>query len=262
MSLVQIVKNLLLIGALCVCMMSACTKQPNPSNHNNPNNSSQKDRSKEAAALNTQMGLRYLNQGDRIRAKRKLLYAYQLAPNSAPVNSALGYFMEQSGDKDKAKHYYQQAMKYSQNSGAQLNNYGAFLCREGLYTEADSYFLKAVKDEQYLNSAGAYENAGICASAIPNYALAKTYFKKALEQDPDRRQSLSELIAIAKKEQNSKEILDYIEHHVTLVYNDPALLREALELAKKEHKTPLADFYQKRLLALNQVAAKQVWSKE
>lgn len=215
----------------------------------------------EAASLNVQLGLGYLKQGDRVRAKRKLLYAMELEPKSSSVNAAMGYFMEQSGDNTNADSYYQKALTYSDNSGAQLNNYGTFLCRQGKYKEAEQYFLKAVKDSNYLNTSGAYENAGICAQAIPDYAKAKEYFKKALEQDPDRKQSLYELIAISKKEQDAKGMLDFIEHHTTLVYNDSSLLRVAMELARQEHKTELADFYQKRLLMVNQFATNKFGAK-
>lgn len=252
-------KNILLFIALGL-ILSACQHQIEQSEKSNKVDSQK--RKEEAAALNTQLGMGYLKQGDRARAKRKLLYALELAPKSASANAAMAYFMEQSGDNSKADGYYQKALSYSGNSGAQLNNYGTYLCRQGKYQEAEQYFLKAVKDTNYLNTSGAYENAGLCAQAIPDYAKAKMYFKKALEQDPERKQSLYELIAIAKKEQDTKGVLDYFEHHPTLVYNDPSLLREAMEFARKEQKDQLVDFYQKRLLTLNQFATNKFGAKD
>jgi type IV pilus assembly protein PilF len=153
----------------------------------------------QAASYNTQLGMAYLKQGDRPRAKRKLLRALDLAPNSADVNAAMAYYLEKTGDLKEAHSYYQKALSLAPNSGAQLNNYGAFLCRLGQYKEAEAYFLKAVKDIHYVHTAEAYENAGLCAAAIPDYPKAENYFKRALKHDPKRRQSFHELVTLERK---------------------------------------------------------------
>lgn len=147
-----------------------------------------------AAAYNTQLGLAYLQQGDRPRAKRKLLTALRLQSNSAPVNAAMAYYLEQTGDLEKAQVYYKKALNFAPHSGIQLNNYGTFLCRTGRYKEAEHYFLLAVKDMNYIHTAKAYENAGHCAMASRDYSKAKHYFMKTIEHDPRRRQVLSSLV--------------------------------------------------------------------
>jgi type IV pilus assembly protein PilF len=156
----------------------------------------QPTRALQAASYNTQLGMAYLKQGDRPRAKRKLLTALDLAPNSADVNAAMAYYLEKTGELKEAYSYYQKALSLAPKSGAQLNNYGAFLCRLGQYKEAEAYFLKAVKDVHYVHTAEAYENAGLCAAAIPDYPKAEYYFKRALKHDPKRRQSLHELVIL------------------------------------------------------------------
>ena len=113
------------------------------------------------------MGLGYLKQGDRPRAKKKLLTALEQEPTSPDVNSAIAYYFEQTKELKQAEKYYLKALSLAGNSGAQLNNYGTFLCRQGDYKKAENYFLKAVKDVQYVNTAGAYENAGLCALSDP-----------------------------------------------------------------------------------------------
>src|SRR5580704_10911769 len=98
---------------------------------------------KKAAAFNVQLGMGYLKQGDRPRAKKKLLIAMQQAPDSSDVNAAMAYYYEQTNELDQARKYYLKALSLSSNAGAQLNNYGTFLCRQGQYKEAELYFLKA-----------------------------------------------------------------------------------------------------------------------
>ena len=59
-----------------------------------------------AAAYNTQLGLNYLKQGDRPRAKRKLFAALKQEPGSTEVNSALAYYFEETGQVEQAKSFY------------------------------------------------------------------------------------------------------------------------------------------------------------
>lgn len=155
---------------------------------------------REAASYNTQLGLAYLKQGDRPNAKRKLLLALSQAPHSPDANAAMAYFMEMSGEIDKARLFYEKAMTMAPGKGAQLNNYGAFLCRHGQYERAEQYFLRAANDINYEHTAGAYENAGLCAMAIPNYIKAKHYFAKALQHDPGCKQARNELVNIERIE--------------------------------------------------------------
>lgn len=151
-----------------------------------------------AAKINTQLGIAYLEKKDVHRAKQKFLLALDEAPNLPEAWYSMGFFLESTGDKEKAKDYYLKAIKLAPNRGDTQNNYGTFLCRSGDYQGAIQYFLLAVKDPDYLETASAYENAGLCAMKIPNKALAIKYFSMALEQDHDRYVSLQELQKIRK----------------------------------------------------------------
>lgn len=156
----------------------------------------------EAAAYNVRLGLAYLKQGDRPRAKRQLLTALAQAPNSFDVNTAMAYFMEKTGETTRADLYYKKAIIADYNQGASFNNYGAFLCRHGQNKQAESYFLKAAQNLNYEHTAQAYENAGLCAQMIPDYPKAVYYFTKALQHDPLRQQARSELEKIKKQQKN------------------------------------------------------------
>lgn len=179
----------------------------------------------EAASYNTQLGLAYLKQGDRVRAKRKLLTALAQAPESPHVNVAIAYFMETTGEVDKAALYYKKAIAIAPNRGETLNNYGAFLCRHARYREAQVYFIKAIHDTQYEHTAGAYENAGLCAAAIPDDKKAVYYFKKALAHDPSRKQSLNELVRIEIKRGHKRQAQAFLRHYSAHTLADDRLHR-------------------------------------
>ncbi len=187
----------------------------------------------DAALYNTQLGLAYLEQEDRLRAKRKLLTALKLAPDSPDVNAAIAYYFETTGELKEADKYYKKALALAPKKGEQLNNYGSHLCRLGHYKEAEKYFLSAVKDVYYVNTAGAYENAGLCAAAIPNYLKAKQFFSKALELDPKRKQSLYELVKIELKINQAEKALAHMKKYAKLSADDPELLALAVEASHR-----------------------------
>lgn len=138
----------------------------------------------EAAKYNTQLGLAYLQQGDISRAKEKLLLATRQAPKDPLALEAMGYFFDITQQTVEAEKYYQMALKLAPKDGTVQNNYGGHLCRQQLYHEAINYFLLAAADINYLSTATAYENAGLCALQIPDYKLAKLYLERALAIDP------------------------------------------------------------------------------
>jgi type IV pilus assembly protein PilF len=145
------------------------------------------------ALINVQLGLHYFQHQAPQLAKQKLLLARQQAPRHPEVLAAWAYYYEQVGQTQSAARYYRQAIRYSRRGGKQLNNYAVFLCRQGNFASAEQYFLAATRDPNYINSALAYENAGLCAKKNGKLPQAKGYFVKALQHDPKRVTARREL---------------------------------------------------------------------
>jgi len=201
---------LVIIGLLNV---SACRTQSEPSqNQQNPRQATAKrnGHNPKAAHFNVQLGLGYLQQGDVRRAKRKLLLALQQDPKSSLVNDGMAYYLERTQDYAQAEHYYRLAIEHAPGDGAALNNYGTYLCRRGKFHAAELQFQAAVRDPNYVRSADAYENAGLCALELPNLAKARFYFNNALAHEPGRATSLVELTKIAWHDKQYKDAKRYI----------------------------------------------------
>lgn len=145
------------------------------------------------AKINIQLGMAYFDRHDAYKAKQKFLLALDQAPTIPETWYSMAYFLESTGDKSEAQKYYLKAIALDPRRGEAQNNYGTFLCRKGDYAGSIQHFLLAVQDPRYLDVAGAYENAGLCASRIPDRKLAIGYFKRALQQDPGREISKIEL---------------------------------------------------------------------
>ncbi len=234
-------KSLLTYGSLLgLTLLSACTSSTGPQVDEVKQRQS---KNAKAAEVNVQLGLGYLRQGNVRRAKQKLVTAKEQAPNSPDVLGALGYYFEQTDNAIQAERYYRQALHLAPGHGAQLNNYGAFLCRKGKYTEADKFFERASKDLNYMNSAGALENAGLCSLAIPNLAMAKGYFEKAVAQDPKRVKSIYELARIALESKDYKTALRWAEQYQSAnpLRADIALI--AYQAAEKNKQWKKAESY-------------------
>jgi len=151
----------------------------------------------EAATINTQLGLNYLQQGDIASAKSKLLLALEEDSNNPIILDAMGYFWERTGDLDSAEEYYLRAIKLAPNKGEVQNNYGTYLCRHRRYQESIKHFLLAVQDVNYLHVAAAYENAGLCALRMPDKKLGRKYLQLAVAHDPSRVSAQHELAKLS-----------------------------------------------------------------
>lgn len=158
-------------------------------------------RAEQIALLNVELGLGYLEQDQRARAKTKLTHALALAPKLPQTHGAMAYFREKVGDYQEADRLYKQAINLSSHTkGAVYNNYGAYLCRQAQYTAADQAFQQALQDKAYARTAEVYENAGLCALKSSKTDLvqkAQSYLRQAIQHDPTREQAKQALVTLA-----------------------------------------------------------------
>lgn len=201
----------------------------------------------EAAKINTQLAAFYIQQGNYDLAKQKLLIALKQNNHYPYTYSVLAYYNEKTGDNESAEKNYRQAIKLAPNDGTFHNNYGRFLCLNKKYTGSLVEFNLAVSDKNYIDTSGAYENAGLCALKIPNDALAEQYFSQAINQNPNLSVSLYELSIIEyqfKKYQLAKMHLWQYSQLVP-VDRDAALL--GIKIAKKTKDGQSQKYYEEKL---------------
>lgn len=170
----------------------------------------QSNTAQQSALLNVKLGLGYLEQGERPRAKTKLTHALALAPHLPETCGAMAYFREMVGDIAEANRLHREAIRVAVNKGAVYNNYAAYLCRQGQYAEADVFFQRALKDKTYARTAEVYENAGLCvlkSTSIldsAHYEKAVNYFTQALNHDPNKTQAKQ---ALEQLQQQGREAI-------------------------------------------------------
>lgn len=169
----------------------------------------------QAAAINAQLGVGYLQEGEVERAKTKLLMAQKQDPHSSEVAGAMAYYYDTTGNTQEANRYYYQAYSWAKQKGDAANNYGVFLCQEKQYQKADRYFKKAIQDPNYVRTAQTYENMGLCHLAQNDTATAKTYFLQALRIDPRLASSLLQMAQMSVTAKDWPAAQNYLNAYTT-----------------------------------------------
>ena len=186
--------NAIRVAVLALLLSGCVTTEIDPSGHG-PD-------FKEAARLNTQLGVDYMRKGQLDLALEKLEKALKQDPDLAMAHSAIAFVYARKGDNDRAEEHYKEALSLNSDDPFTLNNFGVFLCGQGKNEKADKYFMKAIKAKDYATPEAAWANAGVCARRVPDLARAENDFREALKLNPQFPEALSQMawLCLQKKD--------------------------------------------------------------
>jgi type IV pilus assembly protein PilF len=241
--------------ALAVCsLLSACSSMPSST----PSKAEAKKI--KTARINTQLGLTYLQRHQMEMAKEKLLLALKEAPNIPETWYSMAYYLEATGNPTEANQYYLKAVAIAPKNGETQNNYGTYLCRNAQYQASIQHFMSAVQDPEYLDTASAYENAGLCALKIPDHKLAVGYFNRALLQDPNLPTSLIELAHYDYGQQNYASAKEKLRQFLTISAPTDESRMLSAQLGQQSGYLATASNGQNKLLQLHSLDGDVQWS--
>jgi type IV pilus assembly protein PilF len=158
-----------------------------------PSSDKEQARLKEAAKINVQLGVGYLNEGDLGFSKTKLERALKQDPDLPSAHWSYALLQMRLGNAKLAEKHLKKAIDLDPNDARAHNNYGFLLCNEGRVEEAEKQFLLAARNPLYKTPAVAYTNAGLCLLKIDEREKAERYFRAALETRPSFAQALYQL---------------------------------------------------------------------
>lgn len=156
----------------------------------------------DAAAINVQLGVDYLQKNELALAQTKLQRALREDPRSADVHDALALLDEQLGDAKGADREYRRALELSGRSPRELNNYAVYLCSHNRSAEGVRYFEEAASNRLYTTPWAAYTNAGICLRGVRQNAAAMQRFTRALQINPTFADAAFEAASLEYAEQD------------------------------------------------------------
>jgi len=157
---------------------------------------------KEAARINTQLGVDYMRKGELDLALEKLEKALKQDPDLAMAHSAVAFVYARKGDNERAEDHYKEALSLNDEDPFTLNNFGVFLCGQGKTEKADKYFMRAIKAKDYATPEAAWANAGVCARRVPDVDKAEADFREALKLNPQFPEALAQMawLCLQKKD--------------------------------------------------------------
>ena len=189
----------------------------------------------DAAALNLDLGIGYLRQGDFEQAITKLRKSIDEDPNNPTAHRALGLAYEEMDDKKGAEEEYRTAVRLGSDDADALNQLASFLCANGDKQEALQLYDRAIEVPLYPNKAMLYANAGTCAKES-DLDLAENYLRNALAIQSDYAVALLQMAEVAYRKENYLQAQAFLERYAGASSYTPASLwlTYRVEIAMKD----------------------------
>ncbi len=167
----------------------------------------------EAAKVNIELGVGYIQRKQFKAAKDKLEKAIEQDPDNAEAYRTLAYLYSMLGLSEQAEEKYEEALKLQPNDPEILNGYGAFLCAHGELEKAQEKFKLAYSNPFYDSLYLAQSNAGSCYLQEGKYVEAEALLRKSLRVQPRLAGSLISMAEIGVKTEKYLMARAYVQRY-------------------------------------------------
>ncbi len=148
------------------------------------NTTRQDTASTKAAEVNVELGIAYMQQGNKAVALEKLKRALEQDPGLPQAHTAIAVLYESLIEYDLAEKHFKKALQLDPKNSSAHNNFGGYLCRRGNYTEAVSHFEQSAANPLYDRPEQALTNAALCVARDGQREQAEVYLRQALQRNP------------------------------------------------------------------------------
>lgn len=171
----------------------------------------------QAAAVNTELALAYMKEGNLAAAREKIDKALQQNPRTANTQMAAGFIYDQLDEKRKAASHYEQAVKLSGKDNPDVvANAAVFFCMNGDPKRGEQYMLQAAENPLNRRPDVAYANAGRCARSDSRPKEAEQSFRKALAINPKQPEALFQMAELAQANGNGLQARAFLERYTAV----------------------------------------------
>jgi len=147
----------------------------------------------DAASLNFQLAIEYFQNGNYKLARDRLILSTELDPKQPVVWSTLATTYEQLGNLRLAEEAHAKAQRVGSGNFDVQNSYAVFLCRQKRFDDAEKRFERSISAATNDNPELMMTNAGVCLAQKPDYPKAESYFRRALERNPNYGEALMQM---------------------------------------------------------------------
>jgi type IV pilus assembly protein PilF len=171
----------------------------------------------QAAAVNTELALAYMKEGNLAAAREKIDKALQQNSRTANTQMAAGFIYDQLDEKRKAASHYEQAVKLSGKDNPDVvANAAVFFCMNGDPKRGEQYMLQAAENPLNRRPDVAYANAGRCARGDGRPKEAEQSFRKALAINPKQPEALFQMAELAQANGNGLQARAFLERYTAV----------------------------------------------
>jgi type IV pilus assembly protein PilF len=203
---------------------------------------------KEAARLNTQLGIDYMRRGQYELALEKLKRALEQDSDLAAAHSTIALLYVRRGEADLAEEHYREALDLNKNDPGTLNNFGIFLCGQGEIEDAEEAFLKAAQNKDNPTAADAWANAGVCVRRDPKkLEKAETYLREALRLNPRHANALAQMAQVSHDRQDFLRARAFLQRYEAIAKPTAQTLWIGAQTERKLGDLQSARAYERRL---------------
>lgn len=179
----------------------------------------------EAAELNLRLGIAYMQQGHYDLALTKLKKSLSYDSDSAKTHNAIAVLFEETKRPELAKEHYRKAVELDPKFGVARMNYGRLLCAGGEPEQGKEQFLALIDEAEFSARDAAYIGAGICARLASELQRAESYFREALEENPDAAAALYELAELSHLQGDNLQARAFLQRFHDKASYSPQSLR-------------------------------------
>jgi len=226
----------LLLGAMALAALSGCANMPSGGGDGGDSQPKVgKTEGREAAKVNTELGVGYYRQGHMDIAVKKLKRALSYDDSYGPAHHAYALVLDQLGEKKKAGVQFEKAYELDSSNADLQNNYATFLCGQKQYKRAQKLFAQAYGNPLYKTPEFALTNSGICYEQEGKHAEAKKQFQAATKKYPNYGPALLGMARANYRMHKYAQAAQSIRAYERQNRHTPASLKLAIKIDRATH---------------------------
>ena len=234
------IKAKLIIATLVAMLCAACVSTTTTTRR-----SSAEPSDADAAKSNYELGVRYYRNGSYDLARDRLLRALDFEPDMALAHMTLGLTYEALENERLATEHYKLGVRHEPENFTVRNAYAVYLCRQRDFDEAREQFERAVNHRENDDPEIMLTNAGICMAQQPDYELAESYLRRAIDERSSYGEALYQMARLKHSQGEHLLARAFVQRFLATNKSNPEVLFLAItveeELGDKRASTDYAN---------------------
>jgi type IV pilus assembly protein PilF len=203
----------------------------------------------QAANLNLQLGVAYMQNGNLQVAEQKLQKAVEENPHDPQIHSALALLYVRIGNDAKANTEYKESLRLAPGDPDVLNSYGVYLCGKGRTDEGVKYFTQSAQNPLYRTPWAAYTNAGLCLHDAKRVPESEQYFLRAVSFKPNFEPAVVQLGSVEIEQAHPADAARLVREYLAIAPATADVLMIGWRAAQLQSDQDASARYAKRLQA-------------